>query len=87
MTAAFHVGLPTIQVAFSMLICCRPSSRPCRAGWSSNSARACCFRPARCSTGLSWVLASHVSTSTGLYLTYGLLGGIGTGISMSAWSA
>lgn len=31
-------------------------------------------------TGLSWVLAARVSTLTGLYLTYGLLGGIGTGI-------
>jgi oxalate/formate antiporter len=30
--------------------------------------------------GLSWILAAQVSTVTGLYLTYGLLGGIGTGI-------
>jgi MFS transporter, OFA family, oxalate/formate antiporter len=31
-------------------------------------------------TGLSWVLASSASTLTGIYLTYGLLGGIGTGV-------
>ena len=31
-------------------------------------------------TGLSWVLASQVSSVWALYLTYGLLGGIGTGI-------
>ena len=31
-------------------------------------------------TGLSWVLAAHVTTVTGLYLTYGLLGGVGTGM-------
>ncbi len=31
-------------------------------------------------TGLSWVLASGVTSLWGLYLTYGLLGGIGTGI-------
>ena len=31
-------------------------------------------------TGLSWVLASSVTSLSGLYLTYGLLGGLGTGI-------
>ena len=31
-------------------------------------------------TGLSWVLAARASSLTGLYLTYGLLGGAGTGI-------
>ena len=31
-------------------------------------------------SGLSWVLASQVESLWGLYLTYGLIGGIGTGI-------
>jgi oxalate/formate antiporter len=31
-------------------------------------------------TGLSWVLAASATTIAGLYLTYGVLGGIGTGI-------
>ena len=31
-------------------------------------------------TGLSWVLAACATSLTGLYLTYGLLGGLGTGI-------
>ena len=31
-------------------------------------------------TGLSWVLASYATSVTDLYLTYGLLGGLGTGI-------
>jgi oxalate/formate antiporter len=31
-------------------------------------------------TGASWFLASKVDTVAGLYLTYGLLGGIGTGV-------
>jgi len=31
-------------------------------------------------TGLSWVLAATTSSLAGLYLTYGLLGGLGTGI-------
>jgi len=31
-------------------------------------------------TGLSWVLAGYAGSLTGLYLTYGLLGGLGTGI-------
>ena len=31
-------------------------------------------------TGLSWVFAAFANSLTGLYLTYGLLGGLGTGI-------
>lgn len=31
-------------------------------------------------TGLSWVLAAFATSLSGLYLTYGLLGGLGTGI-------
>src|SRR5207344_698378 len=31
-------------------------------------------------TGASWVLAARAESLTGLYLTYGLLGGLGTGI-------
>jgi oxalate/formate antiporter len=31
-------------------------------------------------SGASWVLSANVSSVTGLYLTYGVLGGIGTGI-------
>jgi oxalate/formate antiporter len=31
-------------------------------------------------TALSWILASYVTSVWGLYLTYGLLGGVGTGI-------
>jgi MFS transporter, OFA family, oxalate/formate antiporter len=31
-------------------------------------------------TGLSWVLASHADTLTMLYLSYGVIGGLGTGI-------
>ncbi len=31
-------------------------------------------------TGLSWVLAASATSLAGLYLTYGLLGGLGTGI-------
>ncbi len=31
-------------------------------------------------TGLSWVLAGYAGSLSGLYLTYGLLGGLGTGI-------
>src|ERR1035437_2671585 len=31
-------------------------------------------------SGLSWVLASQVTSLLGLYLTYGLIGGLGTGI-------
>jgi MFS transporter, OFA family, oxalate/formate antiporter len=80
MTAALGVGLPTLQVAFSILIILQTLVGPFQ-GWLIEkfgprwllSAGALC-------TGLSWVLAAHVTTVTGLYLTYGLLGGVGTGM-------
>ncbi|HTJ88604.1 MAG TPA: oxalate/formate MFS antiporter [Acidocella sp.] len=80
MTSAFHVGLPAIQVAFSLLVLLQAFLSPFQ-GWLIGQ-----FGPrlllsvGALLTGLSWVLAAHVSTVIGLDLTYGLLGGIGTGM-------
>jgi oxalate/formate antiporter len=80
MTAALHVGLPTIQVTFSLLVLLQTFVGPFQ-GWliEKFGPRLLLAAGALCS-GLSWVLASHVTTVTGLYLTYGLLGGVGTGM-------
>jgi oxalate/formate antiporter len=80
MTAAFHVGLPTIQVAFSMLILLQAFLSPLQGWLVGKLGPRLLLSTGALLTGLSWVLASHVSTVTGLYLTYGLLGGVGTGM-------
>lgn len=38
------------------------------------------FGPRLLLTGASWMLTSQMHSVVGIYLTYGLIGGIGTGI-------
>ena len=80
MTSAFHVGLPAIQVAFSLLILLQAFLSPFQGWLIGKFGPRLLLSTGALFTGLSWVLASHVSTVTGLDLTYGLLGGIGTGM-------
>lgn len=80
MISAFHVGLPAIQVTFSMLILLQAFLSPLQGWLIGKFGPRLLLATGALLTGLSWVLASHVSTVTGLYLTYGLLGGIGTGM-------
>jgi oxalate/formate antiporter len=76
------LGAPAaaIQVTFSILVVLQTFFSPFQ-GWLVER-----FGPrwligfGGALTGLSWVLAAQVSSLTGLYLTYGLLGGLGTGI-------
>jgi len=69
-----------VQVTFSILIVLQTFFSPFQ-GWLVER-----FGPrwliafGAALTGLSWVLASYATSLTGLYLTYGLLGGLGTGI-------
>jgi MFS transporter, OFA family, oxalate/formate antiporter len=80
MTSAFGVKLSQLQITFSLLIVFQTFLSPFQ-GWLIER-----FGPrlllslGGVLTGLSWVLASQVSHITGLYLTYGVLGGIGTGV-------
>jgi len=70
----------TVQVTFSILIVLQTFFSPFQ-GWLVER-----FGPrwligaGAGLTGLSWVFASYATSMTGLYLTYGLLGGLGTGI-------
>jgi oxalate/formate antiporter len=80
MTSALHVGLPTIQVAFSLLILLQAFLSPFQGWLIGKFGPRLLLSTGALFTGLSWVLASHVSTVMGLDLTYGLLGGIGTGM-------
>ncbi|MDP9095885.1 MAG: oxalate/formate MFS antiporter [Pseudomonadota bacterium] len=71
---------PAIQVTFSILIVLQTFFSPFQ-GWLVERFGPRWLIAIGCAlTGLSWVLASSVTTLVGLYATYGLLGGLGTGI-------
>jgi OFA family oxalate/formate antiporter-like MFS transporter len=73
-------GLPAIQITFSLLIVLQTFFSPAQ-GWLIDK-----FGPkllialGAALSGLGWVLSAYVTSLTGLYLTYGLFCGIGTGI-------
>jgi oxalate/formate antiporter len=80
LTAALGVPLSSLQITFSLLIILQTFLSPFQ-GFLIDR-----FGPRRMIsfgallTGASWVLASTVSSLPMLYLTYGVLGGIGTGV-------
>ena len=78
--ASLHTRLAAIQITFSILIVVQTFLSPCQGFLVDKFGPRLLLSVGGAVTGLSWVLASHVTTLTGLYLTYGLLGGIGTGI-------
>ena len=80
MTSALHVGLPAIQVAFSLLVLLQAFLSPFQGWLIGKFGPRLLLSTGALLTGLSWVLASHVNTVIGLDLTYGLLGGVGTGM-------
>ncbi len=69
-----------IQVTFSILIVLQTFFSPFQ-GWLVDKFGPKLLISTGCAlTGLSWVLAAQVTSLWGLYLTYGLFAGIGTGI-------
>jgi oxalate/formate antiporter len=78
--AALGVAPAALQVTFSLLIVLQTFFSPFQ-GWLVDR-----FGPRRLIaaggllTGFSWVLAAHAGSLTALYLSYGVLGGLGTGI-------
>ncbi len=80
LTAALGVPLSSLQITFSLLIILQTFLSPFQ-GFLIDR-----FGPRRMIsfgallTGASWVLASSVTSLPMLYLTYGVLGGIGTGV-------
>jgi oxalate/formate antiporter len=78
--AALGAAPASLQVTFSLLIVLQTFFSPFQ-GWLVDK-----FGPklligvGGLLSGLSWVLASYASSLTMLYLTYGLIGGLGTGI-------
>ncbi len=80
MTDALGVGLAEIQVTFSILIVLQTFLSPCQGFLVDRFGPRLLLSCGAVVTGLSWVLAAQATTVVSLYLTYGVLGGIGTGI-------
>jgi OFA family oxalate/formate antiporter-like MFS transporter len=80
LTAALGASLAAIQVTFSILIVVQTFLSPPQGFLVDRFGPRVLLSGGALLTGLSWVLAARATSLTGLYLTYGLLGGIGTGI-------
>ena len=76
---ALHVTPAALQVTFSLLVVLQTFFSPFQ-GWLVDRFGPRLLIGAGCVlSGLSWVLASYATSLTALYLTYGLIGGLGTG--------
>ncbi len=69
-----------VQVTFSILIVLQTFFSPFQGWLVERFGPRWLIAAGAAMTGLSWVLAAGTTSLTGLYLTYGLLGGLGTGI-------
>jgi len=78
--ATLGAGLAQIQITFSILIVIQTFLAPCQGLLVDRFGPRALLSVGGALTGLSWVLAARATTLVGLYLTYGVLGGIGTGI-------
>jgi len=80
LTSALGASLTELQVTFSILIVVQTFLSPWQGGLIDRFGPRALLSAGAVITGLSWVLAARASSLSALYLTYGLLGGIGTGI-------
>lgn len=80
LTARFGTTLAQLQITFSILIVVQTFLSPWQGMLVDRFGPRLLLSIGVVLTGLSWVLAAQVSSLSMLYLTYGLLGGIGTGI-------
>jgi len=80
LTASLGATLAEVQVTFAILIVGQTFLSPFQGFLVERFGTRLLLASGAVITGLSWVLASTVTSVWGLYLTYGLLGGIGTGI-------
>src|SRR6266849_8398410 len=80
LTEALGASLAEIQVTFSILIVVQTFLSPPQGFLVDRFGPRVLLSLGALLTGLSWGLAAQATSVSGLYLTYGLLGGIGTGI-------
>ncbi len=75
-----HTTLPAIQITFSILIVLQTWLSPAQGYLVDKFGPRLLIAVGCALSGLGWVTSAYVSTLTGLYLTYGLFCGVGTGI-------
>ncbi|PRX91804.1 oxalate/formate MFS antiporter [Paraburkholderia sp. BL25I1N1] len=80
LAAKLGVALPELQVTFSLLIILQTFFSPFQGKLIDRFGPRMLISIGTVMSGLSWVLASQVHSAPMLYLTYGLVGGLGTGI-------
>jgi len=80
LTTGLGASLPELQITFSILIVVQTFLSPWQGLLVDRFGPRLLLSIGVLVTGLSWILAAQASRLTMLYLTYGLLGGIGTGI-------
>src|SRR5262245_36973324 len=79
-TNALGVSLAQVQVTFSILIVMQTFLSPTQGIFIDRFGPRVLLSVGTFLTGLSWVFASAAGSLPLLYVSYGLLGGIGTGI-------
>src|ERR1700761_8009747 len=80
LAAKFGVTLPELQVTFSLLVFLQAFLSPFQGRLIERLGARALISVGTVTAGLSWALASYAQSEAMLYLTYGVLGGIGTGI-------
>ncbi|CAL62589.1 Putative transporter of the major facilitator superfamily [Herminiimonas arsenicoxydans] len=80
LTKGLGATLPQVQVTFAILIVAQTFLSPFQGYLIDKFGPRMLLSCGAILTALSWILASGVTGIWGLYLTYGLLGGVGTGI-------
>jgi oxalate/formate antiporter len=80
LTGQLGAALPQLQITFSILIVVQTFLSPWQGALVDRFGPRLLLSIGVVLVGISWVLAAQVTSLTMLYLTYGLLGGLGTGI-------
>ncbi|HWM69700.1 MAG TPA: oxalate/formate MFS antiporter [Steroidobacteraceae bacterium] len=80
LAAKFGVTLPELQVTFSLLVFLQAFLSPFQGSLIDRFGARTLISLGTIVAGSSWILASYANSEAMLYLTYGVLGGIGTGI-------
>jgi MFS transporter, OFA family, oxalate/formate antiporter len=76
----YGVTLPELQVTFSLLVFLQAFLSPFQGSLIDRFGARTLISIGTVTAGLSWMLAAYAHSEAMLYLTYGVLGGIGTGI-------